>query len=90
MAKTAPEQQAWFDGFEAGSEQATAAFAKRSHPVFALAPVMVPADMTLRWHWLSGYSIGFQVALHDAVTIRDAQAPRRRPRPPRTAEAGQR
>ena len=90
MAKTTPEQQAWFDGFDVGGEQATTAFSKRNHPVFALAPVMVPADMTLRWHWLSGYSLGFQVALHDAVTIRGAQAPRGRPRPPRPAEERQR
>ena len=91
MAKTTREHQTFSDGFDVGAEQATNAFAGRSHPVFALAPVMVPADMTLRWHWLSGYSVGFQVALHEAVTIREARPPRRRPRPPALpAEAGRR
>ena len=40
---------------------------------------MVPEDRTLRWHWLSGYSAGFQVALNEAVTIREARLPARRP-----------
>ena len=91
MAKTTPEQQAWHDGFDVGSEHATTAFADRSHPVFALAPVMVPENKTLRWHWLSGYSVGFQTALHEAVTIREARPPRPRPRPPALpAENGRR
>jgi hypothetical protein len=82
MAKTTPQQQTFCDGFDVGAEQAASAFAGRSHPVFALAPVMVPEDQTLRWHWLSGYSVGFQTALHDAVTISQARPPRRPARPP--------
>lgn len=88
MAKATPGQQAWYDGFDVGGEQATTAFAAKNHPVFALAPVMVPEDRTMRWHWLSGYSVGFQVALHEAVTIREARPPRSRPRPPRRIEEG--
>ena len=91
MTKTTPEHQTFSEGFDVGAEQATNAFAGRSHPVFALAPVVVPEDKTLRWHWLSGYSVGFQTALHEAVTIREARVPGRRARPPvLPAESGRR